>query len=192
MEDDEPGYPLTRLSLRGSPTQTSINPRSVNRMTSVAIPLPPFVLFPSWDILLMPSRCLLLIVGVTQISDLYTVLFSLSLPRRDGGGGRGGGWESMAQLTSVRLRVRADNSIDRRCSIDTAYPFQPHRGQADLYTGTRGWLGSRWVTRAVANARGNERGGCGTGGGGDGSRWRCSTLAAALTLRSLTFPNEPR
>lgn len=56
----------------------------------------------------------------------------------------------MAQLTSVRLRVRADNSIDRRCSIDTAYPFQPHRGQADLYTGTRGWLGSRRVTWAVA------------------------------------------
>jgi len=37
----------------------------------------------------------------------------------------------MAQLTSVRLRVRADDSIDRRCSTDTAYPFQPHRGQAD-------------------------------------------------------------
>lgn len=54
----------------------------------------------------------------------------------------------MAQLTSVRLRVRADNSIDRRCSIDTAYPFQPRRGQADLYTGTRGW---------PRDAKGNER-----------------------------------
>jgi len=39
----------------------------------------------------------------------------------------------MAQLTSIRLRVRADDSIDRRCSTDTAYPFQPHRGQADPY-----------------------------------------------------------
>lgn len=48
----------------------------------------------------------------------------------------------MAQLTSVRLRVRADNSIDRRCSTDTAYPFQPLPGQADPYTGPRGWLSS--------------------------------------------------
>lgn len=31
----------------------------------------------------------------------------------------------MAQLTNLWLRMCADNSIDRRCSTDTAYPFQP-------------------------------------------------------------------
>lgn len=29
----------------------------------------------------------------------------------------------MAQLTNLWLRMCADNSIDRRCSTDTAYPF---------------------------------------------------------------------
>lgn len=31
----------------------------------------------------------------------------------------------MAQLTNLWLRMCADNSIDRRCSTDTAYLFQP-------------------------------------------------------------------
>lgn len=105
----------------------------------------------------------------------------------------------MAQLTSVRLRVRADNSIDRCCSTDTAYPFQPYRGeervaQADLYTGTRGRLASRRrVTAAAAGVggtRGLARGGCDT-------RRRATVAVAlqrstALTLRSLTFPDDPR
>lgn len=61
----------------------------------------------------------------------------------------------MAQLTSVRLRVRADNSIDRRCSTDTAYPFQPHQGHADPYTGIRGG-GSSLERRWSKGVRGNE------------------------------------
>jgi len=69
--------------------------------------------------------------------------------------------------------ARARRHIDRRCSIDTAYPFQSYRGQVDLYTGTRGWLGSRRVTRteAAEGCKGQREGGCGTDGW-----WRCSTL----------------
>jgi len=58
----------------------------------------------------------------------------------------------MAQLTSVRLRVRADDSIDRRCSTDTAYPFQPHRDQADPRYARGGDAGVALAIRAAAAA----------------------------------------
>lgn len=67
----------------------------------------------------------------------------------------------MAQLTSVRLRVRADNSIDRRCSTDTAYPFQLYQGQPDLYTGMRGWFSSGMVTVEGRERGGETKGDCG-------------------------------
>lgn len=112
---------------------------------------------------------------------------------RDEGGRREDGWESMAQLTSVRLRVRADNSIDRRCSTDTAYPFQPHRGQADLYTevdtpggGSTGGGDDDGSGGGGGRGRKETRRGCGTGGGA------AAHHRAALTLRSLTFPDVPR
>lgn len=70
----------------------------------------------------------------------------------------------MAQLTSVWLRVRADNSIDRRCSTDTAYPFQPHRARLIRTSGCGG--GSPLdATRAAAveGCKGRSRGDCGIG-----------------------------
>lgn len=138
--------------------------------------------------------------ALRKLAYLYTVLFSLSLRsgmRGEGGGQQGGGWESMAQLTNVRLRVRADNSIDRCCSTDTAYPFQPHR------EGRRGWLRLISIPGRVGGSplddvlrRGRSRDSRGGARGGCGTRRRPATVAlqrsAALTLRSLTFPDDPR
>lgn len=132
VEERQTKLVITRALFDGLQHKQPTNPRSLREPCNAsvcAIPRPP----PSPSLRVSnPGRCSFGPSScssdddVTQISNLYTVLFSLSLSGGRGWRGRGG-WESMAQLTSVRLRVRADNSIDRRCSTDTAYPFQPRR-----------------------------------------------------------------
>lgn len=70
--------------------------------------------------------------GVTQISGFYSALSALSLRWRTralgAGVGEGAGINGAADEPSV-ARMCADNSIDRHCSTDTAYPFQPLRAR---------------------------------------------------------------
>lgn len=148
---------------------------------------------------------------VIQISYLYSALSPLSL-HSDGleGGSRGWRRESMAQLTSVWLRMCADNSIDRHCSTDTAYPFHPLRDRlipSRVVEGRRGprvacfskirpSYGRLCVCMCVcARVRGGKLGRKeeleGVRGSGAPAATALQRFAALTPLTSPTFPDDP-
>lgn len=94
----------------------------------------------------------------------------------------------MAQLTNLWLRMCADNSIDRRCSTDTAYPF--HNPLRPRLIPSR----NREESSGVVSRRYDHRVRCEAEKGrkereGVVEHRRCN--AALTSLTSPTFPDDP-